>query len=144
MTVRDASFQALETALNHYLSLDKEISQQFGKLHGSIIGFDLAGTGISMFFVPDQQGRLQVFSQIDGEADCLVKGSPLSLLRSSSEENAEQVFSGEVEIQGNSALAQEFTRILKQVDVDWEEQLSHVTGDIIAHQLGNAFRTTAD
>ena len=144
MTVRDASYQALEAALNQYLSLDPEMSRQLGKLHGAVIGFDLSGTGIQMFFIPDQKGQVQVFSQLEGNADCLVTGSPLSLLRSSQSDNAEQVFSGEVEIQGNSSLAQEFTRILKQVDVDWEEQLSRITGDIIAHQAGTAFRNTSN
>ena len=143
MTVRDASYQALETALNQYLELDTEMSSQLAGLHGSSIGFDLSGTGIKIFFIPDQLGRVQVFGQIEGEPDCLVTGSPLALMRSSGEDNADQVFSGDVQIQGNSSLAQEFTRILKQVDVDWEEQLSHITGDIIAHQVGNAFRNTA-
>lgn len=143
MTVQDASYQALEAAFNQYLSLDPEISRQLGKLHGAVIGFDLTGTGIQLFIIPDQQGQVQVFSRVEGKPDCLVKGSPLSLLRSSKSENADQVFSGEVEIQGNSSLAQEFTRILKQVDVDWEEQLSHLTGDIIAHQIGTAFRNTS-
>ncbi len=143
MTVQDASYQALEAAFNQYLSLDPEISRQLAKLHGAVIGFDLSGTAIQLFIIPDQKGQVQVFSQVEGKADCLVKGSPLSLLRSSKSENADQVFSGEIEIQGNSSLAQEFTRILKQVDVDWEEQLSRLTGDIIAHQVGTAFRSTS-
>lgn len=144
MTIRDASYQALETVLNQYLSLDPEISQQLGKLHGAVIGFDLTGTGITLYFVPDQNGLVQVFSQVEAKADCMIKGSPFTLLRSNNEDNAKQVFSGEVQIEGNSSLAQEFTRILKQVDVDWEEQLSRITGDIIAHQLGNTFRTTGE
>ena len=143
MTVRDASYQLLETALNQYLSLDPEISRQFASLHGAVIGFDLTGTGVKLFFIPEQNGRLQVLSQIEGTADCLVKGSPVSLLRSSREDNAEQVFSGDIEIQGDSGLAQQFTRILKQVDVDWEEQLSHISGDIFAHQVGNILRKSA-
>ena len=140
MTIRDASFQLLESALNKYLSLDPEISRQFASLHGAVIGFDLAGTGLQLYFIPEQNGRLQVLSRIEGKPDCLVKGSPISLLRSSGNNNAEQVFSGDIEIQGNSALAQQFTGILMQIDVDWEEQLSHITGDVVAHQVGSAFR----
>jgi len=140
MTVRDASFQILEVAINNYLSLDPEISQQLSNMHGAIIGFDLTGTGILIYFIPNQNGQIQLLSQIEGEADCLIKGTPFSLLRSSNDDNAQQVFSGDVEIIGNSSLAQQFTRILKQIDVDWEEQLSKITGDVIAHQVGNVFR----
>lgn len=140
MTIRDASFQILEVAINNYLSLDPEISEQLSSMHGASIGFDLTGTAILIYFIPSQNGQIQLLSQIEGEADCLIKGSPFSLLRSSKDENAQQVFSGDVEIIGNSSLAQQFTHILKQIDVDWEEQLSKITGDVIAHQIGNVFR----
>lgn len=140
MTVRDASFQILEVAINNYLALDPEISQRLSSLHGAVIGFDFTGTGIQIYFIPNQTGQVQLLSQIEGAADCLIKGSPISLLRSSNDENAEQVFSGDVEIVGNASLAQKFTQILKQVDVDWEEQLSKISGDVIAHQIGNVFR----
>lgn len=144
MTIRDASYQALETAFNQYLSMDMEISRKLAKMHGSIIGFDLTGTGLKLYFIPDQNGQVQIFSQIDEQPDCMISGSPLSLLRSNHEDDAGQIFSGQVKVQGNAALAQEFTRILKQLDVDWEEQLSRITGDLVAHQLGNSFRNVSD
>lgn len=140
MTIKDASYFAIETALNGYLSLDPEISSQFAKLHGNSIGFELLGLGMTLFFIPNQTGQIQVLSQYEDEPDCLVRGSPISLLRSSGNNSADQIFSGNVQIEGNSALAQEFTRILLQVDVDWEELLSQLTGDIIAHQIGSQFR----
>ena len=30
--------------------------------------------------------------------------------------------------------------ILDELDIDWEEQLSRLTGDVVAHQLGNLAR----
>jgi ubiquinone biosynthesis protein UbiJ len=142
MTIRDASYQALETAVNKYLSLDPEISNQLIPLHGKVIGIEFSGAGIRLFFIPDQKGRLQLLSQYEGQPDCFISGSPLSLLRSSISDNTDSTFSGDVQIKGSSALAQEFTSILKRIDIDWEEQLSHVTGDIVAHQVGNSFRNT--
>ena len=142
MTIKDASYQLLESALNQYLSQDPEISQQLSKLHAAVIGFDLTGTGLKLYFIPGQNGQLQLVSQIEDEPDCLVSGSPFSLLRSGMSDDPDQVFSGEVQVQGNAALAQQFTRILKQVDVDCEEQLSRLTGDVVANQLGNAFRSS--
>lgn len=146
MSLRDASLQALETAVNQYLALDQEISRELHSLHGSVIGLDLRGTGVTLFFVPDADGRLQVFGDtwIDtgGEPDCLISGTPLSLLRSGQNDDPDSLFSGEVQITGNTALAQRFTRILRQIEIDWEEQLSRLTGDLIAHQVGDALRKT--
>ncbi|NOY62884.1 MAG: hypothetical protein GXP10_07015 [Gammaproteobacteria bacterium] len=50
------------------------------------------------------------------------------------------MLSGAVEIRGDSELGQRFQAILNAIDVDWEEQLSKVTGDVVAHQLGNMAR----
>jgi len=38
---------------------------------------------------------------------------------------------------------QAFKAILDEMDIDWEEQLSRLTGDTIAHQLGNTARRAA-
>ena len=37
-------------------------------------------------------------------------------------------------------VAQAFERLLKQIDIDWEEMLSRYTGDAIAYQVGNLVR----
>ena len=143
MTIRDASYQVLETAVNKYLSLDPEIASQLASLHGKVIGINLSGTGITLFFIPDQNGQLQVLSQYEGQPDCLISGAPLSLLHSSIADNPDSTFSGDVQVEGSSALAQEFTSILKHIDIDWEEQLSRLTGDILAHQIGNNLRASS-
>lgn len=144
MTVRDASYQLLESAINRYLSLDPEISSQLGALHGQVIGIELAGIGLQFFFIPDQKGTLQLLSQYDGEADCMIIGAPLSLLGNQLSGSNDSVFSGDIKVVGKSALAQEFTRIIRAVDIDWEEQLSRITGDVIAHQAGNGIKQTRE
>ena len=53
-------------------------------------------------------------------------------------ENA--LFSGDVEIVGDTEAGQQFNQTLQQLDIDWEEHLSHITGDVIAHQLGRGLR----
>jgi ubiquinone biosynthesis protein UbiJ len=58
----------------------------------------------------------------------------------SSHASADQLFSGSVEITGDSALAQQFAEALFSLDIDWEEQLSHLTGDVLAHEVGNLGR----
>ena len=143
MTIRDASYQVLEAALNKYLSLDPEISSQLSALHGKVIGIDLAGTGIKLFFIPAQNGQLQLLSQFEQQPDCMITGTPLNLLRSTLTDSTESTFTGDVHIEGSSALAQDFTNILKRIDIDWEEQLSRLSGDILAHQVGNSFRQTS-
>ncbi len=41
-----------------------------------------------------------------------------------------------MEIRGDTDTGQAFQDILSEVDLDWEEPLSRLTGDVIAHQAG--------
>ncbi|OGT84016.1 MAG: hypothetical protein A3G96_03140 [Gammaproteobacteria bacterium RIFCSPLOWO2_12_FULL_52_10] len=45
-----------------------------------------------------------------------------------------------MEVSGDVGLAQRFQKIVKDLDLDWEEHLSHWFGDTLAHKLGNAVR----
>jgi ubiquinone biosynthesis protein UbiJ len=50
------------------------------------------------------------------------------------------VFSGEVKIEGDMQTGRKFQELFAKLDIDLEEKLSHVTGDIIAHKVANFFR----
>ena len=50
---------------------------------------------------------------------------------------------GEIQISGDVALGQAFQRILEHVQIDWEEALSRLSGDVIAHQVARAARHAA-
>ena len=102
MTIRDAGLLALETALNQYLSLDPEISAELVNLHGKVIGFDLRGTGIKLYFIPAQNSSIQVMGDYEGTPDCMISGSPFSLMQSHLQNNSDAVFAGDVEIAGTS------------------------------------------
>jgi ubiquinone biosynthesis protein UbiJ len=45
-----------------------------------------------------------------------------------------------VEATGDMDVAQDFTRLLREADVDWEELLAGRIGDLAAHQLGRMAR----
>ncbi len=50
------------------------------------------------------------------------------------------LFSGQVEIEGDTALAQRFGDFMAGLEIDWEEQLSRLTGDYVAHAVGTRLR----
>jgi len=131
---------ALETALNRYIELDPEGRAAISKLEGKVIAIDILGLDISLTIIPGTE-RIHVMSLYDGEVDTRLKGAPLSLLKMSLNKHSEkQLFSGDVEISGDTETGQRFNQILQQLDIDWEEHLSHITGDVVAHQLGRGLR----
>jgi ubiquinone biosynthesis protein UbiJ len=137
----DALISALEGLLNATLRLDPQALQRLARLQGKVICFDFSGFEQQLYFVPTAEG-LQLHGRFEGEPDCRLSGSPLALARLGLAENKSgELFGGGVSIQGDGALAQRFGKILADLDIDWEEQLSRLVGDIPAHQAGRAYRS---
>jgi ubiquinone biosynthesis protein UbiJ len=143
MSLSDASSAGLESLLNRYLGLDPEARARLEALHGRVIGLEVLGLGLRWYLVPGPAG-LQVLSRFEGEPDCTLAGTPLDLARMGSEgESADQLFSGAVKIRGDTELGHSFGKLLAGLDIDWEEQLSRLTGDVLAHAVGNLARGAA-
>jgi len=134
---------SLEQAVNVYLDMDPPARQQMGELHGRVIAFELEGLDQRLYLIPGQN-RLQIFSGYDGDPDCTLRGTPLALAAMGEQRGkTDRIFSGDVEITGDTDLAHRLGKILGAMDIDWEEQFSHFTGDIIAHEMGNVVRNTS-
>jgi len=131
---------SFETAFNHYIALDPDAMPRLEDMEGKIIAIEITGINETLYLFPGMDG-IMVMSDFDGEADTTLSGSPMSLARLSVSKNAMPVlFSGDVKISGDTRLGHQFKKVLAGLNIDWEEQLSRVTGDMIAHQLGNGVR----
>ncbi|MBV2089491.1 MAG: SCP2 sterol-binding domain-containing protein [Candidatus Thiodiazotropha sp. (ex Ctena orbiculata)] len=140
MTITAALFASLEQLLNQAINMDPEAAKRLAPMQGRVIQLDLLGTGLNFYMIPEPQG-FQVLSHFEGEADCLLRGSLLDLASMRNPSNSsDQLFSGSVTIEGDTALAQRFGEFFSSLDIDWEEQLSRLTGDVAAHQIGSLAR----
>jgi ubiquinone biosynthesis protein UbiJ len=138
--IPDPLLAALEQAVNRVLALDPEGARRLAPMYGRVIGIELKGFGTRLYLIPGAAG-LQVFGAYDAEPDCVMRGSPVGLARLGMVDRKEDsLFSGQVEVEGDAGLAQEFGDFIAGVDVDWEEQLSRLTGDPVAHEVGNRAR----
>lgn len=133
---------ALETAFNAWLKLDGEALPRLQKLQGKIIEFHITGLDIHLFFTPTSDG-VTIATDFEGDADVTIRGAALALARLSHAEDAgKAMLEGGVNIEGDMRTGEAFSQILRDVDIDWEELLSHAVGDIIAHQAGQLTRNT--
>ncbi len=125
-----------EKMVNKLLSLDEETLDTLATLEGDVVEIDVLNTDIRLFILPSARG-LALKSKYEDKADVSIKGSPAALLGMIT---AEKVGAGDVEIIGNVGMAHNLQSILKRMDVDWEEYLSQIIGDIAAHKVGNFLR----
>ena len=129
----------IELPLNRALQLDEHSLQNVTTLSGKVIGIDLQVLNIQFYMAPTLDG-VQVLSHYEGEADTIIRGSPLSLLHVAITKERDALIKGEVTIDGDVQLGQKFQRILNNLDIDWEEPLSKIVGDVAAHQIGESIR----
>lgn len=130
----------LERALSCYLAQDPETLQQLNTLSGKVIKITLSTTNTELYLFPNATG-IQVKNKYSGQPDAEITGPILTLLRMrSADPKTTTQLAKEIQIKGDSELAQTFSQILQQIQIDWEEPLSKFTGDTIAHQIGQAAR----
>jgi ubiquinone biosynthesis protein UbiJ len=138
--LRIAITATLETALNKYLQMDPDSQRRLARMSGKCLALELKGLEITLYLLIDEQG-IQVFSHYPEQPDATLSGTPLQLLGLAMEQQpGPAMFAGGVKITGDSELGQQFKRLFDALDIDWEEQLSHYSGDIIAHKLGELVR----
>lgn len=140
MSSSSALAAVIETALNGYLALDPEVRSRCAALDGSVIAMQLKGIALTLYFLPTTD-RIDVLGHYEGKPDTLLTGTPASLFRLAVVRSEEQLFNSGVEFHGDTEKGERFRDILASVDIDWEELLSRVTGDAIAHQMGNVARS---
>jgi len=133
---------AMETGLNQLFALDPETFKRLQRFKGNIVAFHVTDIEQTFYFFPDHQG-IQIVSHYEGDADTVISGSILAFARMAMADEKGKtatVFKGDIKITGDIALGQHFQSLFQKLDIDWEEHLSHITGDVIAHSLGNAAR----
>lgn len=137
-----AALQGLETAINRCLRLDPVALQRTAALAGKVIEIRLQGPGLRFYLSPGRHG-IRVAETAERAADTVITATPLALLRAGLAPAHAAPFSGEIRVEGDLDAGRELRAILTALDIDWEEQLSRLVGDVAAHQIGNAARSLA-
>jgi ubiquinone biosynthesis protein UbiJ len=135
--------RSLEAAVNHYLGMDPAAGDRLAGLDGRVIALEFRGLDLMLVFRVQGQG-IAIIDEPDQRPDTVLRGTPLGITRLGLGRGnaAGTLFSGDVEITGDVETGQAFKAVLDAVEIDWEEQLARLTGDLLAHRMGNAARHT--
>jgi ubiquinone biosynthesis accessory factor UbiJ len=120
--------------------LDPDALRRLAAMEGRVIGLELRGLELRLYLLPGADG-IQVLGSYEDEPDTWLSGAPLSMMRLGlGRSPMGTLLAGDVEIRGDADLGRRFKEILDGIAIDWEEPLARVTGDVVAHQLGNLAR----
>ena len=142
MTAQTVAVAGLQAAVNHFLELDPELAEGVAELDGSVLEVHVQGIDTRFQLRPSAAGVSVVPVDSDEQqsavvADVTISGPPFTLLRLlGSLESVDGVLPPDVSISGDLQLVQKLTRLAKRANIDWEEPLSKLFGDSIAHEIG--------
>lgn len=140
MTIKPIIIAALETALNHYISLDDNVNSFLAPLNGKIIAITITPFNETIYLCPNNHS-IQCLDVYPKTADTQLTGSLFALgLMGLSSNPMNSLFSGEVLIEGDTQIGQQFQSLFKQLDINLEAKLARYTGNTIASGLGQLFR----
>lgn len=142
MLIKPLLISTLEAALNQYLSLDEDASLFLAPIAKKTIAITITPFNETIYLCPTTE-NIQIIENYIEEPDASITGSLSALgLMGLSSTPMRSIFSGEVKIEGDTHIAHQFQQLFDKLDIDIEEKLSHFTGDVIAHKIGNIFRSS--
>ena len=131
--------QALQHAVAQVLRLDPEAQRQLADLDGKIIAVYLRELDMTVYVQPSADG-IGLSADCAEVPDASLSAAPFTLLRLLATRDSRMLSNGEVDLRGDSASARRLMEILQNLEIDWEEQLAKITGDLPAHWFGNLLR----
>jgi len=145
MSLSSALFtNGISDALTHYISLDPDAAIWLAPLSGKVVAINLQPFN-QLAYLQVHDSGLQLLEAFQGEADTTLTGTPIAFgLMGLSNNPMRSLFSGEIEISGDSHTGRQFQKLFKNLNIDWEEQLSKVTGDVAAHKISNQLKSAQE
>lgn len=135
MPTKQLFSSALEIPLNALLGLDEQSAKRLQPLQGKRLTVALKELPWPMTLAFSERIDI-LMDQENQDADCLISMqlSTLSELQDSSQ-ITRLIQQGKLDLQGDIQIAQHFSNLVKELDIDWEEHLSHYVGDVAAYQM---------
>jgi len=144
MEFRQIIASVLERALNATLAMDPASVQLLAKLDGRVIAMNIESIDGSFYLLPHCE-RVTIEINHDQNPDIVIKGGLLAYVRSATASvrgsaNPDQL----LEISGDAHSVAVLRDFLRSLQLDFEEQLSSLIGDMPARQAGNQIRSFAE
>jgi len=152
MPIAQLVTSGIELAMNQLLKLDDDSQQRLKKLSGKSLQVTIKEMPWPLIFSFSEQIDVRAVITPDNDleptsepVDCLIELNleTLPKLKDSSQ-LTKLIQQKQLNLVGDIYVAQTFSALLKDLDVDWEEQLSGFTGDVVAHQTFASMRSLFD
>jgi len=130
----------LSKAMNIWLGLDPESEQRLKKLNEKVITIELLPFHYTFQCEFTQKGVV-LHQDALLPAETQIRGTPLQLMTVAIiKDNRQRFFAEDVMMEGNAEIGHEVIALFDELQIDWEEYLSHLIGDINAYRSGRLLK----
>lgn len=134
-----AALASAEKIINAALAYDPASRIGLAQLEPQVLAIQIIAPDFKVFVVPTQAG-IHLRGHYEGEITTQLQGTLPALFSLIKTDRLNLKDSG-VQLFGSTSFLVELQKILKNLEIDWEEMLSQVFGDIIGHQGAELIRT---
>lgn len=136
----------LERAINALLARDPASPTRLEALAGSrlLVCLEQPSLRIMLHFHRTGVDLLRADDDAESSADAVVELTPETLSQWASGESIERLmFSGKLSLRGRTYLLEATRELFTDLDIDWENELAALLGDMPAHSLAEGLRRMA-
>jgi ubiquinone biosynthesis protein UbiJ len=134
-----AALASAEKIINAALAYDPASRLALAELSPQVLAVKISTPDFKVFVMPDVDG-IELHGHYEGEITTQLEGTLPALLSLIKSDRLNLKDSG-VQLFGSTNFLAELQKILKNLEIDWEEMLSQAFGDIIGHQGAELIRS---
>lgn len=135
---------AIEITMNRVLPLDPGYQEKLQGLSGRIIEVSLTDWQLQLFLLPNDY-QFTVLTDFEGKPHVKLSGSSWDFFHMGLNQHSttsSTVIESNIHFEGDVATGQKFAQLFAAMNIDWEEALADITGDIFAHRIAAFARET--
>lgn len=131
----------LEKALNRYLALDPEALRTLSSLNSSVVCIQISDWNTTLYVVFHAHS-ISLHDHWHKTPTATLRAPLFAFLRTAaSSDKKRAALTHQVHVAGDALAAEAVMLWSQSIDIDWEEHLSHLLGDSLAHALGKRSKT---
>ena len=134
-----AALASAEKIIQGALVYDPASRIALAQLAPQVLAIYVTQPECKIFVVPDERG-IKLLGHYEGTVTTQLQG-PLFALASLAKSERLNLKDTNVELVGSTGFISELQKIFKHIDIDWEEMLTRVFGDIAGHQGAEIIRS---
>lgn len=129
----------LEASINQLLQQDPATLQVFADHAGRLLCVQI--DGFSTVYLRLSNHGVSLSLHNEAQPDVTMSGRLSDFIAlAKADDKANQLINSAIDMDGDTELSITLTKVLQQLDIDWEALIQPLTGSLLAHQLGKGFR----